>query len=78
MEDKQATEAKGSSVDAGASAAASAQPPAEQGAGAGNDEGDDSDGELPEGWEKCFDERFHLPYWFHAESGESVWEKPRS
>jgi len=33
---------------------------------------------LPEGWHEAFDERSFAPYWFHASTGESTWERPLS
>eukprot|EP01062_Namystynia_karyoxenos_P051937 TRINITY_DN4112_c0_g1_i2.p1 TRINITY_DN4112_c0_g1~~TRINITY_DN4112_c0_g1_i2.p1 ORF type:complete len:293 (+),score=47.27 TRINITY_DN4112_c0_g1_i2:111-881(+) len=32
---------------------------------------------LPPGWEEVFDENHRRPYWYHAASGQSTWERPR-
>ena len=31
---------------------------------------------LPEGWEELMDEDYGIPYFYHASSGETVWERP--
>ena len=31
---------------------------------------------LPPGWSKCFSQRYSRHYWFHADTGKSVWEPP--
>ena len=30
----------------------------------------------PPPWEEAFDDASQLPYWYHAQTGEAVWEKP--
>ena len=37
-----------------------------------------TDDSLPEGWHEAFDERSYAPYWVHAHTGESTWERPLS
>ena len=31
---------------------------------------------LPEGWEELMDDEYGIPYFYHASSGETVWERP--
>ena len=31
---------------------------------------------MPQGWEEFFDEEYQIPYFYHAATGETVWERP--
>jgi hypothetical protein len=32
---------------------------------------------LPDGWEEFFDDEYEIPYFYHAATGETVWERPQ-
>lgn len=38
-------------------------------------DGEDDD-KLPPGWTKQFSDEYQIPYFWHDERGEAVWEKP--